>query len=193
MLGQLQSGADLVGELDAIGGEEAEGGEHEMADRVGRQRAVVPKVVECLVAVGALIEPVRVDEAAQRCLWHPTGAYSRGQGNDRRHRRLVAGEKGRHVGVNEVEHGQPHAALDAGLIADVVDESGIAVNGEQVGAQLLGQEPQCHGEVFGARLREHAIERLERGRSCGHRASILLVLIECGIQPYDEGYEYRAR
>ena len=41
------------------------------------------------------------------------------------------------------------------LVADVVDESGIAVDRQQVRAQLLGQEPQGDREVLGVRLGEH--------------------------------------
>ena len=193
VLGQLQRGADLVGERDAIGGGDAEGGEHQVPDRVGRQRAVVPQVVERLVAVGALVEPVGLDESAQWRLGDPARAHACRQRSHRRHAGIAAGEQRRDVGIDEVEHGKAHAALDAVLIADVVDEPGVAVDRQQVGAQLFRQEPQGDRKVLGSRLREHPVKRLEDRRGCGHRASILLLLIDCGIQPYDEGYEYRAR
>ena len=62
VLGQLQRRADPVGELDTSRRGHAEDPQHELADRVCRERAVALQLGPGAVAAAALIEPVGLDQ-----------------------------------------------------------------------------------------------------------------------------------
>jgi hypothetical protein len=169
VLGQLQRGADAVGKLETRGGGETKSGQHQMPDRVGRERAVGPQVVEGLVVIGPLIEAVCLHQSAQRCLGHPPAANSLGESGDCGQRRLPASEEGGDVGVDKVKHGELRQLVDVHRIAYVVDEAGVAVDGEQIGAQLAREEPGGDREVLRAGLRKDALKGLWGRHRCCHR------------------------
>ena len=66
VLGELQRGANAVGERDPVGCGGSEDVEHELADRVRREVAVADEVVERQVRGLCLVLPVRLDQPLER-------------------------------------------------------------------------------------------------------------------------------
>ena len=169
VLGQLERGADLIRQRDPLGRRDADRREHQAPDRVGRQRAVGPQVVERLIAAGSLIEAVGFDEPPQRLFGEPARVAGADEGNDCGQLRAVAGQESGDVGVDEIEQLQLAGGLESVVVADVVDEPRVAVDRHQIRAQLGGQEPGGDRKVLRAGLGEHALEAGQRRDSCGHR------------------------
>jgi hypothetical protein len=65
VLHELQTGADPVRELDALGGGPAEDVQHEFADGIRRELAVADQIVERRIAGDQLVLPVGLDQAEQ--------------------------------------------------------------------------------------------------------------------------------
>ncbi len=170
VLDDLEGGADRVGAADALRGGGPGDGEHEAADRVGRQFAVGEQVVVGLVARDQLVLTVRGDQAEER-RGGQRAAADRGL---QAAQQGVAGARSRGVehavklGFQGVEDGEAVAGLVVGdaegpgvgaaggqvAVADVVDQTGEAVDGHEVVAPGPGQEEGRHREVLGGGLVE---------------------------------------
>ena len=160
MLDELQPDADPVGALDPLGGRGPKDREHQLADGSRRQHAVRRQVVEGRIPRHALVLAVRLDQSAER----GQGEAEPGDGRRERaeHRVFRGAERGSiELRFGPVELGQP---VPLGLVADVIDEPGEAVDGEQMGPHGAGQRARGHREVLRTGLGHHIGGR-QRGRA----------------------------
>ena len=169
MLEHLQPAAHVVGGGHPLGGGSLEDGQHEVPDGVGRQLAVPEQFVEVLVAGLVLVEPVGGQQPVERLAGQPEALHRRRQLDER----LVArgsGEEAVELVLDPVEGG---AAVAGILVAEVVDEPGVSVDGPQMVAHGSGQQPQRDGEVLSG---GPGHDRLQAGMAFdGPRAGRLLV------------------
>ena len=137
VLGELQRGADAVGERDPVGRRRAEDVQDELADRVRREVAVVDELVERLVRGLPLVAPVRLDQPLERparqvAARAPSAASRRSSGMLAARRRRRG--RGRPRSASSVR--QP-VARD--VVADLVDEPREAVDRQSGGRASRGR------------------------------------------------------
>ena len=125
-----------------------------MPDRVGRQRAVLEQLVEVLVAGLALVEPVGGQQLIEGLAVQAEAGHRRRQLDER----LVAGGAGEQVVELGLDPVQGRCSVAGVLVAKVVDEPGVAVDGSQVAPHGSGQQPQRHREVLTGGPGHHRFE-----------------------------------
>ncbi len=131
VLGELQRRADRVRQSDPLGRGGAEHAEHDLADRVGRERAVAAQLLPGPIARDALVGAVGLDQALERL------ARQRSRPATVCARRCISGcsahvvRRRARVRLQPVERGQ---AIARRAVAELVDEAREAVHGQQVGA-----------------------------------------------------------
>ena len=154
MLDELERRADAVGERDPVGRGHFEHVQHELADRIGRQRAVVDEVVEGRVGGLNLVAPVGLDQARRTA--RAAGSRSRTVDLERAHERVLrlAAVDAVEVGVEHVEQREA-VALD--LVAELVDEPGEAVDRHQMPGGLAAQHARRDWEVLLRRKRQDGV------------------------------------
>ncbi len=162
VLGQLQRAAHLVRQPHALRRGEAEDPQHELADRVGGQRAVAEQLLERLIAADELVAAVGLDQPPERIDLEPAGGDRRLQARDQRVVRLPAPDP-LQVGLELVKQRQPVALS---LVAGVVDQPGEAVHRQQVGPHTAGQEQARDGEVLVPSLGHHRGRVRRRQPAC---------------------------
>ena len=163
VLDDLEPAADVVGPAQHVVAADAERAEHQTADRVGRQAAVVEQVVEREVADLLLVAAVGRDQVAEQGERLRVGTQDRRETGDGG----VCGppDHGRdEIRFQPVERGQPVTGV---FVADVVGQAGEAVDGEQGGAHTRRQEARGNREVLCTGLDPESIRTWEVG---GHRA-----------------------
>ena len=118
------------------GRRDAEHRQHEATDRGGREHAVADEVVECLVSRDSLVHPVRLDEVPERLQVESLFPY---------HRRELA----HHFVLRSASRGpfqvslepvQLRQAVTVGFVAEVVGETGEAVDRHEGLARLARQQ-----------------------------------------------------
>ncbi len=163
VLGQLQRRADRVRQRDPALVAHAEDRQHQLADGVGRQRAVAAQLLPAPIGRRALVEPVCVDQAHER-LARERVASQRGRQRDEQRVRGGAREGAVELGFGPVERLQTVALVG---VAELVDEPREAVDRDQAGALLACQQPARDREVLRARARQDGC----RGGGVGGRRS----------------------
>ena len=144
MLQHLQPAAHFVGGRNSVGGGRLEDGENEVSHGVGRQRAVLEELVEVLVAGLVLVEPVGGQQLVEWLAVQAEPGHRRRELDEH----LMSGGPGEQaveLGLDPVESRLPVAGV---LVAEVVDEPGVAVDGSQVALHGSRQQPERHREVL---------------------------------------------
>ena len=154
VLRELQRRADAVRERDPLRRRRAEHVEHELADRVRREVAVVDELGERLVRRLPLVAPVRLDQAEERLARKRAFANRRAQTQQQRVLRLAV-EDAVQILLERVED---RGAVAVDLVAELVDESREAVDRGEVSARPAADEQRRDGEVLARRQRQ------DRGR-----------------------------
>jgi hypothetical protein len=185
VLRHLEAAADRVGEGHAIRCRGAEDVKDHVADRVGRQGAVAEQVVERGVGAHGLIHSIRLDELVEGRGRDPRlPRHDRHAGHSRVPRSAAVVDRV-DLGVQPVEERDPVALR---VVADLVDEPGEAVDGEQRAAKPCTQQAAGHGEVLAPGPGHHLaqpghpirsvraagrrfLHRLDRRARMGHRLS----------------------
>ena len=198
VLGQLQRGADGIGQLGPRRGEAAEDVEHDPAHRVGRQAAVAEQVLEGLVTGNGLVLPVGLDQVEEGL--HRDPAVGHG-GPQRAHhaapglcaitalarvvRAVAAGVQAAEVGLKLVK--QPEPLVRRSLIPDVVRRPGEAVHRHQVPPTAGGQHPQRDREVLARGPPGPRINRIDGspGRRGGFLFQAELTAHRCAVACHD--------
>ena len=170
VLEQLQRGAHQVREPVRLCRAHAEDPQHDPADRVGRQHAVVLQIRLGGVPGDLLVLQVRPHQPVERLRFQPAGAD---RGHQPPQHRLV----GLTVpGTREVraESPQPGGPVTAGLVPQAVDDARDVVERAQIMAQRTRQYPDGDREVLGTFLFEqHTIsDRVVTCRCRSHRLII---------------------
>ena len=172
-VGELQAGAGCVGKFEILfsrlGGHFSAGVEHQAADGIGRVAAVVDHAVHGFVARNTLVLAKSDEQIGERLLGNGAGADGfRKRDEDWMARAaLVAGVE---FPAPQVEK-RESLGFVGDLIAEIVGDAAIRVDGIEVRLQIRGQEPCGDVEVFVVRLGQVATVLaglIERGRSCGN-------------------------
>jgi hypothetical protein len=130
MLCELEGGADRVGEIDPFGGRRPEDVQDEESDRRRRQLTVAAQCFEGRISPHGLIAAVGFDQSAKGGIGQPQLAHRRDQALQEwmaRAARVDAVE----LALQLIEQGQ---AVTARLVAQLIGQTGEAVDGQQVSA-----------------------------------------------------------
>ena len=137
----MQTSSDHADPIGRVG---TEHGQHETPDRVRRERGVVAQRRPGVVAGHHLVDAVRLDQRAERCVVEVQLAERRGEADEGGVR---GGTPVRTVELvfERVERAHP---VTGQLVARVVDHPGDAVDGEEVAPDGTRQGPGCDREVL---------------------------------------------
>ena len=164
VLGELQPGADPVRPRQPLRCRRREGGQHQPSDGVGRQPAIVGEVFEGGVAGNHLILAVGRDQIRERGAVRARGEHRGGRTGDERVQSglLRVGPRHLDLAFQPVQGGQPVALI---VVADLVDQPGESVEGQQVLAGRWREQPRGDPKVFPAGATEDLVRvRQARGR-----------------------------
>jgi hypothetical protein len=154
VLGELQRGADVVGERDALRGRPVEDGEHQLADGVRGEVAVTEQGLPRVVPRDALVDAVGLQQPREGLAWQRALPQDGLQAHEQRVARLA--------GIRAVELLlQPREGREAVggraiiHVAQFVREPRDTVDRQQRLAQALRQRAAGDGEVLPVRARHH--------------------------------------
>ncbi len=145
-VGQLQSGAGVVGELLALGVAITAQVEDEMAYGIRRIAAIGEDVFESLETSNGLVLAEGDEQVGEFVLGNAELSHSLRQ-RDKNRMAWSSRVTGIELRLPLIEQGERCRGI-ADFITEIVGDSAIGVNVQEVLTQLLGQKPGRDGEVF---------------------------------------------
>jgi hypothetical protein len=150
---QLERRADVVRQGDALRRRRARRVQHELADGIGRQRAVAAQRIPARVARDDLITPIRLDQPLERCEREtPRSKRWRHALQERVNRDPM-----RRTSQIRIDRVEQRVAITVRLVTRGVDQPGHAVDRDQVVAQRARKPARRDRKILRAGARQQRL------------------------------------